>query len=168
MKYRVTIEDRVFQVQVTDDGVLLDGEPVEVDFASGGAPGLYTLLLNHESFECLVERREGTHRVLFKGNLYEAEVLDERDVLLGGRATELAVDSSELPVKAPMPGLVVAIPVYVGQHVEKGQAVIILESMKMENELKAPRAGVIQDVLVDLRQSVEQGQVMLIIGPAVD
>ena len=61
-------------------------------------------------------------------------------------------------IKSPMPGLIVAVKVASGQAVKKGETLVILESMKMENELKAPREGKVGVVKVEARQAVEQGQ----------
>ena len=67
-------------------------------------------------------------------------------------------------LKAPMPGLVVAVPVADGQPVKKGEILLILESMKMQNELKSPRDGTILRVKVKAGDSVEQNQVLLTVG----
>jgi biotin carboxyl carrier protein len=164
MKYEVTLDESRFIVDITPDGrILLDGEPVEVDFAPMGTPGLYSLLVNNESFEALIEEREDVWHVLFRGKLYEVNVADERTQLLRARAGMEAPESGEIAIKAPMPGLVVAVKVEVGQQVEKGDKIIILESMKMENELKAPRGGRVERINVKERDSVEQNQVLVVI-----
>ena len=71
--------------------------------------------------------------------------------------------SGEVQIKSPMPGLIVATPVSEGQAVKKGQTVVVLESMKMENELKAPRDGTVTAVKVVPRQNVEQHQVLVVL-----
>ena len=142
MEYEVTVGERVFLVEIDDKGqVLLDGEPTDVDFNVIGEMGLYSLLANNESFEALVEQAEDGWHVLMRGTLYDVQVVDERTRLLRSRAMSLVPETGEVPIRAPMPGLVVAVPVEPGQHVESGENLVILESMKMENELKAPRAG---------------------------
>ena len=70
-------------------------------------------------------------------------------------------DAGEFHLKAPMPGMVVAIPVEEGQEIQQGQVLLILESMKMQNELKAPRAGTIGRIRVKPGESVEQRQTLL-------
>ena len=70
-------------------------------------------------------------------------------------------ESGEFHLKSPMPGLVVTIPVAEGQEVKKGQVLLILESMKMQNELKSPRAGTIGRIRVKSGESVEQKQTLL-------
>ena len=75
----------------------------------------------------------------------------------------LHAGSGEVTIKSPMPGLIVSIAVHESQAVKKGQTVIVLESMKMENELKAPRDGTIASIKVAPRQSVEQGQPLVVL-----
>ena len=74
------------------------------------------------------------------------------------------IQSGDIHVKAPMPGLVVSIPVAEGQDVVSGENLIILESMKMQNELKAPRDGVISRLRVKSGDNVESNQVLLILS----
>jgi biotin carboxyl carrier protein len=70
-------------------------------------------------------------------------------------------ETGEFHLRAPMPGLVVAIPVEEGQEIKKGQVILILESMKMQNELKAPRDGMMGRIRVKAGESVEQKQTLL-------
>ncbi len=164
MKYEVTVGENTYTVEIDEQGdVMLDGEPVEVDFGGLGQSGLYSLIVNNESFEGLVEAKEGLWQVLMRGVLYEVQVADERSLLLRDRSATLVPDTGEVAIKAPMPGLVVAIPVKVGDVVEAGDNLIILESMKMENELKAPRSGRVERINVSERDSVEQNQTLLVI-----
>jgi biotin carboxyl carrier protein len=72
--------------------------------------------------------------------------------------------SGEIQIKAPMPGLIVAIPVAEGQLVKKGDVLIVLESMKMENEIKAPRDGTVSAMRVTRRQNVEQNQTLAVLS----
>lgn len=164
MKYEVTVGEKTYIINVNHEGqITLDGDPLEIDFAPMGLTGLYSLLVNNESFEALVEERGGIWYVLFRGDLYEVNVDDERAQLLRARADMHASDSEEVAIKAPMPGLVVVVLVEVGQKVEAGDKIVILESMKMENELKTPRAGRVERVTVSAGDSVEQDQVMVVI-----
>lgn len=166
MKYEVTVGEQAYTVEITPDGkVLLDDEPMVVDFGVIGESGLYLLLVNNESFEALVEQDEdsGTWNVLMRGNMYEADVMDERSLLLRSRKMTLVPESGEVAIKAPMPGLVVAVPVEIGQPIEEGDNLVILESMKMENELKAPRAGRVERISVGAGDSVERNQTLVVI-----
>jgi biotin carboxyl carrier protein len=163
MKYEVSVGEYKYMIEVNQEGqVTLDGQDVQVDFARIGL-GLCLLLVNHESFEGLVEQKEDVWQVLFRGDLYEVQVADERTQLMRARAGMAVPDTGELPIKAPMPGMVVSVLVEIGQEVAKGDNMVILESMKMENELKTPRAGKVERINVAKGDSVDQGQVLVVI-----
>lgn len=164
MEYEVTVGEHVYIVTIDEKGrVLLDGELVDVDFNVIGESGLYSLLVNNESFEALVEQDDKTWRILLRGDLYEAQVVDERSRLLRSRSGPMVPESGEVAIKAPMPGLVVSVPVELGDMIEAGDNLVILESMKMENELKAPRAGRVERINVNAGDSVEQNQTLVVI-----
>jgi len=101
--------------------------------------------------------------VQIRGQLFTGVVLDERAQLLASRRGGIGAESGEISIKAPMPGMIVAVPVQEGQAVTAGQTVVILESMKMQNELKSPRAGTVQRVSTSAGQSVEQGKLLITI-----
>jgi biotin carboxyl carrier protein len=161
MKYVTIINDVRFEIDIEADGTLkVNGQPRDVDFLALG-PSLYSILMNHRSYEMVIEEREGAYEVLMQGRLYAGEVLDERAQLLATRRGGLGTESGELSIKSPMPGLIVTVPVTEGQAVTKGQTLIILESMKMQNELKAPRDGVVQRISVQAGQTVEQNKLLV-------
>lgn len=161
MKYVTIINDVRFEIEIGNDGSLkVNGEPREVDFLALG-PSLYSILMDHRSYEMVIEEREGATEVLMQGKLYTGQVMDERAQLLASRRGGLSVDSGELLIKSPMPGLIIAIPVTEGQEVTKGETMIILESMKMQNELKAPRDAVVQRISVQVGNSVEQNKLLI-------
>jgi biotin carboxyl carrier protein len=161
MKYVTVINDTRFEIEIGNDGSLkVNGDPREVDFLALG-PSLYSILMDHRSYEMVIEEREGSTEVLMQGRLYTGQVMDERAQLLAARRGTLRVDSGELSIKAPMPGMIVAIPVTEGQEVTKGETIVILESMKMQNELKAPRDAVVQRISVQVGQSVEQNKLLI-------
>jgi biotin carboxyl carrier protein len=164
MKYEVTVADHLYTIEINQEGVLtLDGQEIHVDFTSIIGSNLYSLIVENESFEAFVEPREDHWEVLMRGFLYEVTITDERSRRLSARARMAEPEGGELHIKAPMPGLVVTIPVNIGDQILKGQNVIILESMKMENELKAPRDGVVERINVAKGDSVEKNQVLVVI-----
>jgi biotin carboxyl carrier protein len=169
MKYVTTVGDdsstHKYVIDINSDGeVTIDNEPRRLDLQEIDDDGLYSLLIDHKSFEALVEEGDGHYRVLINGTLYQVQVADERAKRLAEAASAFAPTSGDLNIKSPMPGLIVAIPVQQGDAVKKGQVVLVLESMKMENELKAPRDGTISAIKIQPRQAVEQGQVLLTIS----
>jgi biotin carboxyl carrier protein len=164
MKYLTTIHDTTFEIEIQNDGTLLvNGEKRAVDFLSFGDESLYSIIMDNISYELVIEERDGEYEVLMRGKLYTGQVLDERAQLVASRRSPKLIDSGEISIRAPMPGLIVAIPVTEGQEIKGGQAVVILESMKMQNELKSPRDGIVQRISVEAGQSVEQNKLLVTI-----
>jgi biotin carboxyl carrier protein len=165
MKYTVTVNGDQYEIEIQREGmVVINGEERRVDFKSMGEHAIYSLIIDHQSFEAVVEERDGTYHVLIFGDMYEINVTDEREQRLAraGRGTSEA--TGEVIMRSPMPGLIVDVPVQVGQQVTKGQTVVILESMKMENELKAPRDGTIHRIEVSKGDSVQQNKALVTIS----
>jgi len=162
MKYAASVGDKTFVIDVNrDDQVTLDGETIPVDLRSLDQATAYSLLLDHDSYEVMVNEANGDYQVLVLGHLFTVRVEDERARRLAQAAHGFAPPSGEIQIKSPMPGLIVAIPVEEGQLVKQGDVLMVLESMKMENELKAPRDGTVAGLRVQMRQSVEQHQLLV-------
>jgi biotin carboxyl carrier protein len=162
MKYITTIDDKEFAVEIIDEHhVSIDGKVLTVDFESVSGQPVYSLLVDGKSYEAYVYPGESDWQVLIKGQLYPAKVEDEREKRLRNAAGGDVSEGNEFHLKAPMPGLVVSIPVSEGQAVEKGQVLVVLESMKMQNELKSPRAGTVGRLRVNQGDTVEQKQTIL-------
>jgi pyruvate carboxylase subunit B len=163
MRYTVTIEGRTFDVDLRGPVPLLDGEPVEADLQQVAGTDLHHLRMNGQSFPLLL--RAGEHRGVWEihanGSRLIAEAVDERTRAirdLTGRESQIR---GPRPVRAPMPGLVIRLDVETGQSVKPGQGVVIVEAMKMQNELKAEAAGVVSRILVTPGQPVEKGTVLV-------
>lgn len=161
MKYITIVGGKQFEIDIDKSGKLLvNGEPREIDFLALGS-SLYSVIMQNDSYETIIEERDGMIEVQMRGRLFAAEVLDERAQLMLMRRTGTSAGSGELSIKSPMPGLIVAISVEEGQEVKQGQTIVILESMKMQNELKAPRDGTVQRISVTAGQSVEQNKLLI-------
>jgi biotin carboxyl carrier protein len=164
MKYVTVVNGETFNIEINhEDSITVNGQTLAVDFVQIEGT-LHSLLIDNYSYEAMVEERDGRWQVLLRGGFYTADVADERTQRIAARTMSLVPDSGEVSVMAPMPGLVVAVPVKEGQSVDVEDSVVILESMKMENELKAPRAGTIERVLVKAGDSVEMQQVLVVIA----
>ena len=162
MKYVTTVGDREFLVEIVDEHhVSIDGKTYEVDFVSVSGQPVYSLIADGRSHEAYVRESDEGWQVLLRGRLYPVRVEDEREKRLRAAAGGGVAETGEFHLKAPMPGLVVAIPVEEGQQVKKGQVLLILESMKMQNELKSPRDGTVNRIKVRAGESVEQKQPLL-------
>ena len=163
MKYVTTIGERQYTIEINRDGeVTIDGAAYSIDLRAIDE-ATFSLLINNASHEALVETGNGEIQVLLRGRLYAARVEDERASRLSQSGGGLPAGSGEIMIKSPMPGLIVAVSVSEGQTVKKGQTVVVLESMKMENELKAPRDGTVAAIKVTPRQSVEQYQPLMVL-----
>lgn len=132
--------------------------------------GRYSLLIGGQSYEVFARRivkpdeKDGfTYEVQVAGQRFEVHVEDEREKALTG-SIKGARETGEAMVRAPMPGLVLGITLAVGASVERGQTVVILEAMKMENDLGSPIAGKIKEVRVNKGQTVNQGDVLVVVS----
>jgi biotin carboxyl carrier protein len=165
MKYQTIVNDQTFEIEINEDGrILVNGEERAVDFRVLRQGELYSLLLDHCSFEGVVDERDDQHYVMIAGNMYEVHVTDERSRRLANAFMHFGDSGSEVAIRSPMPGMIVRVPVAEGQSIAKGESVVILESMKMENELKAPRDGTIHRVNVRAGDNVEQNKVLVTIA----
>jgi biotin carboxyl carrier protein len=166
MKYAATLNDKVYTIEINDDhSLLLDGKECTVDFDAVSGQPVYSLLIDGRSYEAHIQETEEGWQVLLQGDLYVVRVEGEREQRLRAAAgPAVGLTSGEFTLKAPMPGLIVAVPVTEGQAVNPGDNLIILESMKMQNELKAPRAGQVIRVKVKAGDSVEQNESLVTIA----
>ena len=164
MKYTALINDKMYEIEIgANNTVMVNGEPHNVDFRTIDGSALYSLLLDNASWEALVDRNGDEYRVLIGGELNVVNVQDERTRKMAKAEGAQAAPTGEAIIKAPMPGLVRGVQVNVGDNVAAKQGVVILEAMKMENELRTPRAGVVKEVRVKAGDKVEQGQVLVVV-----
>ena len=162
MKYITTVEGREYLVDIIDDHrVSVDGESYQIDFMPVGDQQVYSLIVNGKSVDANVYPNEEDWQVIFQGNLFSATVEDEREkrlrAALGGRVAE----NEDYHLKAPMPGMVISIPVNEGQTIQKGDVLVVLESMKMQNELRSPRNGKVTRMRVKAGDRVEYKETLL-------
>jgi biotin carboxyl carrier protein len=125
----------------------------------------YHVIRNDRSYEIDVlslDIAAKTVRLKINGHLYEVQVKDRFDLLLEKMGMSHAAASKVNDIKAPMPGLIVGISVEPGTSVNKGDTVLILEAMKMENVIKAPGDGVVKAIKIEKGDRVEKGQVLVV------
>ena len=165
MKYLTTIGDNEFIVDVVDSHhVSLNGTLMDIDFENISGQPVYSLVIDGKSYEAYVYEGDEELQVLLLGHQYPVLVEDEREKRLKAAAGGKVSEAGEFNLKAPMPGLVVSVPVQQDEHVNKGQVLLILESMKMQNELRAPRAGKVVRIRVKPGETVEQRQTLLTVA----
>ena len=162
MLYHVTIADRTFQVLVGSEGVEIDGRPVSTDLSALDGTPLRGLSVDGASHRVVAHHpAKGIWSLNVSGHRLEAEVVDERTRAIRELTGAGAAAAGPKPITAPMPGLVVKVEVSEGDEVQAGQGVVIVEAMKMENELKAEAAAVVARVHVAAGDTVDKGQVLV-------
>jgi pyruvate carboxylase subunit B len=166
MRYVVTIGEQELEVEVTPEGVEVDGEAVDVELSPVGGSVLQSLLVDGRSFALTARKAgRGSWSLGIGGRELEVEVVDERTRAVRAMTGAAAGKGGPAPVRAPMPGLVVKIEVAVGDAVEPGETVAVVEAMKMENELRASAPGTVSAVRVGEGDAVEKDQVLLELDP---
>ncbi len=165
MKYFATVNDQTYEIDIDHHGrVTVNGVELDADMRLVGGNNLYSLLVDNASYEVVLDpesESHSTYRVMTRGLQYVVRVQDERSRRLALVDRNLRPPDGELLIKAPIPGLVVKIAVQPGQEVAEGDTLVILEAMKMENELRAPRAGVVHEVKLSPGAQVQLGQTLL-------
>jgi len=165
MRYITTIEDREYLIEILDDNhVSVDGVVYEVDFETLSDQPVHSLLVNGKSYEAFVSPRDVGWGVLLHGTRYILQVEDEREKRLRASMGGGPTMTGEFHLRSPMPGLVVSIPVSEGQEISTGDVLVILESMKMQNELKSPRDGTVTRLRVKPGDNVERSETILTVS----
>lgn len=162
MRYVTTVGEHEYLIEIHNEHqVSVDGVLYQVDFGEVSEQTVYSLLADNHSYEAFVYPSEIGWQVLLLGTQYELIVEDEREKRLRASLGGGIAENVDFHLRAPMPGLVVAVPVNDGQEVAKGDVLVVLESMKMQNELKSPRAGKISRMRVKPGDSVELRETLL-------
>ena len=162
MKYFVSVAGRELEVEVEGDRVKVGGATHTVALRSlPGTPARQLLVDGRPTVLTLRSSGRGQWSLGLGGDRWEVEVMDERTRHIRSLTAGAGAARGPAALKAPMPGLVVRVLVEPGQEVAGGTGVVVLEAMKMENELKAPAAGVVGAVRVRPGEPVEKGQVLV-------
>jgi acetyl/propionyl-CoA carboxylase alpha subunit len=175
MKYYVELGETEVGLEVlhNQEGTIINrfdddeaGGVTHVDFAPVHSnpktgEGLYSLIANGKSYELYVEPGEHGLRIALRGNRFDINVLTEREWRLKKVAPRQSTHSGQLNIAAPMPGLVKGVLVEVGDIVSKGQRLVILEAMKMENDITSPAEGKVTRIDVEHGTIVEGGKVLI-------
>lgn len=158
--------DQTFTVEIEEIGkslyrVSVDGNEFLVDGKRTGHSN-YSLIVDNRSFEVDVDVSEDEYRVLVDGRNYHIQLVDERRLRLGGFQSGIQLEGRQ-EISVPMPGKVIAVLVAEGDRVEKGQGVVIVEAMKMENEVRCPIAGEVKEIRVKAGDAIEAGAILTVV-----
>jgi biotin carboxyl carrier protein len=141
--------------------ITLDGQPVDADVAEI-SPNAFSILLRGESHEIrIAPAPEGTLNIQTGRQEFIAEVIDPR--AWSGRRHSHAELEGRQQIVAPMPGKVVRVLVKVGEKVEAGQGLIVVEAMKMQNEIRSPKTGTVERILAIEGQPVNAGDILALV-----
>lgn len=171
MKYQVQLASsgsekttRVIELERDASGwrVTLDGKPLAVD-AVEISPDTISILLDGQCFEISVTQSpDGKLKLQTGSHEFTAEVIDPR--AWSGRRHGAVEAEGRQQILAPMPGKIVRILVKEGDHVEAGQGLLVVEAMKMQNEIRSPKSGTIERVLATEGQPVNAGEILCIVA----
>ena len=166
MAFVAKLGEQTYTVEIEETGkglyrVSVDGTEFFVDGKKTGRTN-YSLIVDNRSFEIEVDNAEDEYRVLVDGRNYHVNLVDERRVRIGGAQSALELQGRQR-VSVPMPGKVIEVLVSEGDNVEKGQGLVIVEAMKMENEVRSPITGEVKEIKVKPGDAVEGGAVLIVI-----
>lgn len=162
MKFEVVLNGTRRMIDIERDShrwrISLDGQPLDVDTLEI-APNIFSVLLNGKSHEVrITPASSGALTLQTAHHEFTAEVIDPR-AWRGRRHSALEAEGRQ-QILAPMPGKVVRVLVQAGQNVEAGQGLLVVEAMKMQNEIRSPKSGTVGRLLVNEGQPVNAGEVL--------
>lgn len=166
MKYISRVQNKEFKISLKEkNGQLfakLGTEQIPIQLFKTSGHSVYSALIGKRSFEVEIVKNDSDYLLHYRGNNFKIAVEDERLLHLKKFTGNLKTDMHEKELKAPMPGLVVAIEVSEGQAVKQGDGLIIFEAMKMENELNAPFDAVIKKITTKTGTAVDKNQTLIL------
>ncbi len=158
--FQVSIGGREHTVTIDNEGKFeVDGVSLNLTISNPN-PNTYIVSDSSASVRLLYD---GQGQLLLNGQQHDVVVHSERDLLLRRYAATGQQGAVRSEVRAPMPALVVGIEVKVGDSVEEGQGLIVLEAMKMENELRSHRAGVVKEIRAVKGKTVEKNDLLIVL-----
>jgi biotin carboxyl carrier protein len=167
MAYIATLGDQTHRIEVQEleedhlYRIIIDGKEIIVDGRKLTAH-MYSLLVDNQSFTVDVSAKDDNYTVASAGKSFQLRVLDERRTARPGESGGTGRGGGK-EIRSFMPGKVVEVLVAVGDEVSKDQGVLIVEAMKMENEVRATAAGKIKEIRVSPGQAVESGELLILL-----
>jgi pyruvate carboxylase subunit B len=164
LKYIVQLNEERKSVSIGSDGIFYETEPaVHAELSDIEGSPVRMVKIGTNVYRVVVQKRQGRGRYTLwvDGYRFETEALDERTRAIRDLSAASAGPVGPAPIVAPMPGLIVRVSVNVGDKVEAGQGIVVMEAMKMENELRATGAGVVKSIEVAPGTAVEKGALLV-------
>jgi biotin carboxyl carrier protein len=146
----------------SDGSMLLNDQPLHAEVLKASSDS-YTVSINGKIYRGMISRNSFNYSILIGGKKYNLEIESstKKSQSIGNNHDRNT--GSQIEVRAPMPGMVVRCEVQEGARIALGDGLLILEAMKMENEIRAARGGIIRGILVKERQIVDKGELLVII-----
>jgi len=164
MKYIVQLNDERKGVSLDQDGVRYEGGwSARAELSDIEGSPVRMVKLGSQVYRVVVQKRQGRgkYTLWVDGYRFDAEALDERTRAIRDLSAASAGPVGPTPILAPMPGLIVRVNVKAGDKVQAGQGVVVMEAMKMENELRATVAGTVRSVEISPGTAVEKGALLV-------
>jgi len=161
--YVVEVNGRRLNVEIRDGEAIVDGVKYLVSMQTVAGTPVRIVGVNDAVHRVVLRERvaRGRYRLWLDGHRYDAEALDSRARAIRDLQASVAKPSGPAPLRAPMPGLIVQLRVKVGDTVAAGAGLVVMEAMKMENELRAVAAGKVRAVHVTVGAAVEKGALLV-------
>ncbi len=162
--YQSKINDKTYQIEIEKNTVKINNESHELNIIEIEKQKKLHLLYKNKSyyFEVVqLDKESNTCIIKHRGKVIPIQIKDKFDLLLDSLGMDVAANKKINSLKAPMPGLVLSTKVKVGDAVKKGDALLILEAMKMENVIKSPTDGVIKTMHVEDKNTVDKNQILV-------
>jgi|688.fasta_scaffold00480_17 biotin carboxyl carrier protein len=159
-------QETIYDVELDSKGITLNNELKDISFASLGN-NQYHILLNQKSYNVelvSINHENKTASLKVNNRIYDCEIKDQFDDLLKSLGLDNLNAKKINDIKAPMPGLVLKVLVTEGQEFKKGDNLLVLEAMKMENILKAPTDGIVKSIKIKPGDKVDKNEVLLLLA----
>ncbi len=161
IRYFARIGANTREIALGPASLLVDGSPIGADITSLPGSDRQHLRMDGRSVSLFARRNDSGWVIELEGRLFEVVVEDERTRHIRELASHVAPVETRRDLRAPMPGLIVRVEVEVGQDIDDGDGLIVMEAMKMENELRADGPGRVLSIEVEEGQAVERDAVLL-------
>jgi biotin carboxyl carrier protein len=157
IEYMVTVNEvdaNKYEVAIDDKSYIVDTQLTE--------SSVYSLIVNGKSYETDVDYNDGVYSILTEGDLFKIEVMDELKKKMMERRGGGAAEGKQV-IKSEMPGAIIDVKVNVGDQVNEGDVLLILEAMKMQNEIRSPKDGEVKEVFVKAGENIEADAKMVVV-----
>ena len=166
--YQITIQNQTFEAKAQKKGATIfdnNNNEINIDWDLQKIDAHnFSIIYQNQSYNIEIIKNDLENKMLvlkINGNRYELQTKTELDLLLQKMGMDKANVTQIKDVKAPMPGLIREIKTQIGQQIQKGDAILILEAMKMENILKSPTDGIVKAIKVKQGDNVEKNQILV-------